>query len=58
MDLVDGDELVGLMGLLDGAGAADHDRAAGVLELTGLGAVTDEMYAIVAGNRPDKGFRL
>ena len=46
------DVFVGLVGLVDRAGTADADRiAALVLEMPGLGAVGDRVFAIVAGQQ-------
>ena len=49
LELGDAQELVGLVGLGDVAGTADHGRPAFALEQPALGAIGDDMTAIVAG---------
>src|SRR6056297_640755 len=54
LELGDLDVFVRLMRLLDGAGAADHGGIAGLLELSGLGRVGDDVIGVVAGEGADE----
>ena len=51
------DPLVRLVGLLDGAGAADDGRDSDLLEEARLGAVADRMGGIRPGKMERQGFR-
>ena len=57
LKLIDGDIFIGLMGHGDIAGAADRGGIAAFLKLASLGAVTNNMGAVVAGELADQRFR-
>ena len=58
VELRHGDKLVRGMGLLDVAGAADHRRAARLLEQSGLGRIGHRARAVGAGERQRQSDRL
>ena len=57
LELVERDELVGLVRLLDRAGPADDRGEPALLKLARLGLVGDDVPAVVAGQRPRQPFR-